>query len=292
MADCDDPKCIGAGYSCWDSQAVPMSWSGPYIVYDGSAAMVPSCPADYPLQTVSGVTGVTASPATCSACACSGANLGCNLGPIVGYFDAACGAPSGAGFDPPAAGACSLAGAMSHAGFIVGAPTVTVGGCQPMGGVASKSPPALVGASLVCGGGKGGVCGGVDGACRPPPPAPFVGHLCIVHKGDANCPAPFTQKHGVIQPANISDSRGCSQCTCTSPDQFSCSATYTLYGDNGCNAGVVDLAANNACQSPGVISVGSYKPTVSYKGACSSTGGGQPVGNVNAPPDTTVCCLP
>jgi hypothetical protein len=66
-ADCADPSCAAVAV-CVD--AVPAGWTGFASIYDGVASGAPSCAAPFAMGAAPGNDGLTADPATCTACTC------------------------------------------------------------------------------------------------------------------------------------------------------------------------------------------------------------------------------
>lgn len=290
LADCDDPKCLQIGYSCFDPASVPAGWAGPLILYDGAGA-APACPAGYPTNLLSGITSVSAPASQCSACACSAPIIDCTAGPIDGYLDNTCTVAGGSTFAAPMDGVCTAANVTTSTAFIAAAPMVNLGGCQPVGG-SPMNQPFTFNNALGCGEGKGSSCGSGGGVCLAPPPAPFVGRLCIAQAADTPCPDPFTQRHDLADINGVNDTRGCSPCSCGGLSQASCSVVYSLYAKVNCGMKMADVTANGQCTSVNALGAQSLKASIITNGLCSPPSGGMPTGGVSAGTVISVCCLP
>lgn len=288
LADCDDPGCLQAGYTCFDPTTVPADWTGPLILFDG-AGMAPACPSNYPTQHLSGITGPSGA-AQCAACSCSAPIVNCTPGPMTGFADDACSLPGGSSFGAPADGICTAVSVQQSTSFVASPPLIATGGCQPAGG-APMNQPVTYNNALGCGDGKGSPCG-AGGVCMPPAPSPFGGKLCVAQAADVPCPDPFTQRHGLADINGVSDTRSCSPCECNGLSQASCNATYSLFAKPGCMMKLMDITANGQCVAANLIGAQGLKASVTASGQCAPPAGGTPTGGVSAGTVITVCCLP
>lgn len=292
--DCDDSDCGDAGYTCFPA-AAPSGWSGPVVLYHGDPDQVPGCPGGYPTLEGDGNIGLMSSPVTCDACSCTGVNLDCLFPALSGNTDNACATPGSYSFGVLSGSMCGSAAVSGLMSFSAKSPGIDVTGCSPMGGgVKSAPPPSWSSSARVCSAEGFGACSSGD-VCAPPSPAPFHANQCVVRFGSmgGQCPAPYTDRHDIMDPNTLSDNRGCSACSCTSPNQFSCDLTYELYSDLDCMGSVTKVVADGTCVAPGAaVSAQSYKAVYSYNGTCSAQSGGQPTGSFSVTKAMTVCCLP
>jgi hypothetical protein len=290
QTDCDDSDCSDAGYSCFPG--APEGWFGPIVLYKGALGDDPPCPGEYPDFFAAGSYGIMWAKANCTACSCSNVNLSCNYSAFEGYSDVECITPGIFSAEPPMHNTCKPAQIQGLQAFSAKSPTVSVTGCQPSGGAVMRPPITWEGSARICGGGAAGKC--AAGTCRPPIAAPFGGTLCIYKDSFGTCPAPFTVETEIKNPDDVIDTRGCTACTCTSPNDFSCSVTFDLYSTADCSdpAPAFSFDADDGCydEMNGVAASG-FETTVGYSGTCSSAGG-VANGGVGAPDDVTVCCMP
>jgi hypothetical protein len=136
--------------------------------------------------------------------------------------------------------------------------------------------------------------------CLPwadPPPAGFK--QCISNDGDLPCPVTiadkYTEKH--VFYTDISDTRGCTPCTCGAPSGSECSALISIYTDPACMSQLGSATVTSAtpiCDDfPAGSTLGSKVagPVTYTPGAC-QPGGGEPMGQAVPIWPTTFCCIP
>lgn len=280
--DCADPDCSPA-FTCVAN--APPGWSGPAAFYEGNPASTPACPGMHPTATPLGNSGLTATPALCSACTCGAPSGQCSLQPLSLESD---GCAASVGFvTQPLPGAClpiappdttkaMRASPPAYAGGVCGASNVTV----------TRPPAAWQSAGLACsGGGIGGGCG-AKASCAPAAKAPFATSLCVFRSGDIACPATFPQKHTFVN--SVDDTRGCSPCACGAP-AVTCEAVTTVHGDPSCNGASTEIPNDGSCVNVGSSGL-SIDVAVTKTGSCVASGG-QPTGTlVEGNLKTTVCC--
>jgi hypothetical protein len=289
--DCADPSCVAAGYQCV-AAAAPGGWLGPVILYDSVPTGAPQdCPPAFPQKVYQGVRGPNFG-AACTSCACGGFDASCTLGLIQQFISpTTCPttpispAPQGS---PNTCNGINIGDPMGGTTFLVQPPKVMVT-CTPTGGQPVLSAPPWDAVGFACGGPTAGP--GCDGgaACLPPPPAPFLLRACVYQTGVQPCPAGYPEEHAFW---GISDTRGCTPCTCSADPQTTCSATTTLYPDGMCTLTPLQTHKDDGTCSGFVGLAKGVMATTQIGGpkTCASAGG-QPTGTIgqdNNP--TTFCC--
>jgi hypothetical protein len=283
-ADCADSECTER--LCVD--AVPDGWDGPFLIYQGEEDP-PECGGGFPDEALNGGTAVTADPAECSSCSCSGAGS-CPNPRIETGGDEACGNSC----TSTVANSCTLLSTSCLSGLNTGyvetkLPTGAGAGCTP----SAQSPtvpaanweehafgcaPAEALSRAGCG--RTQVCA---------PAAPFEGALCIAHDGDVACPS-GTYDDRRVYFTGIDDTRGCSACECGAD----CDYTWRVYdaSDTSCATPLFTLDSPGQCEavspSSGSIRVGA---TVATPTAACDPSGGTPTGGAQGADPVTVCCL-
>lgn len=240
MVDCGDPQCSGPadGRACIPE--APVGWALTSVAPDTGAG----CPAGYdtpvPLASPPG-----SASATCD-CTC-GATVSnpCTKGQLTIKTGSNC---TNQTIVSTVTGGCDTLGATlvgPHKSFqanVLNAAQVACG--------TTSSKPAQVQSStnLTCAptaSSAGGCAGGL--ACLPKVPS---GQVCVQADGDISCPAgsPFSVKHVVGNPGDVSDQRSCGSCTCTSNASSCSNVTFTAYTD-ACGANAVTAPIDGSCLS-------------------------------------------
>jgi len=283
-ADCADPDCA-VQVVC--AAAVPDGWTGPAILYLGSAP--PNCPANWGALLLDGQANVYGPEAACSACAC-GAPQGaeCTLestGSISLFATTDCsGAPqthtlSAGCNDIPTSNALSFATAPAHSlggSCVIGA-----------GGVASI-PPATSLSARVCAGASASTSD--CGLCLPLPPGPFGKHPCVHRTGDVECPDTYPDRT-VVFSGSLEDTRGCSDCACGEVNDGTCSGNTQIDKYDGCIEQTTGAPNPSDCRAVEGVQESIYLTVLDFMfdGWCEPSGG-HPTGSVTGSEPTTVCC--
>jgi hypothetical protein len=288
VADCNDPNCTTAGYTCHD---VPAGWVGPVALFEGAPPANPCCPSDYP--TLGPVGGRTPSmdPFTCTACGCGLATATCTPSPLVIHTTAGCIDPGSS--TPQQNGSCKP---VSGSLFTAAPPTVTMGTCAVIDSVPLTPPTATWTTvdQLCLGETKGMGCTATQ-VCARPAAGAFGGALCVYAAGaQMTCPAAFAVKHNFYQ--GFTDTRGCGPCTCGAPMPPACAATSVFYSTTMCSGGVnkvIGTIPNDGMTCFSLAGAGSFETNVAppVPTSCAPMGGGT-TGTVTEATATelTVCC--
>jgi hypothetical protein len=180
------------------------------------------------------------------------------------------------------------------------ADSLSVGPSLPSGGacVASSKPPSIAPYSWetrvrTCGTaglGSGGCAAGE--VCAPPPEKPFASELCVHAEGDLDCPSAYPVKQLVH--GDAVDDRGCSACTCGTPQNVTCSAKVRWWASSCGGFPDGEAMAPTAC-----VPTGPATPDYEYAfeietptalgGSCAPSGG-LSIGGVQPMKPRTVCC--
>lgn len=281
--------CPSAGHSCVAD--APDGWNGPLFVYDGDESQVPDCPAAMNVARVDAHRGFRGENGTdtCSACSCRPAN-GATCTPQVNSGATDC--SSLPNTSTPDAMSCTLIG--PNVGYTITF-TSTGGACPPSGGVPQLAPINWDSKVRACGADGLLRTGCADGQiCSPDPPYPFKGKLCVMKKGDVDCPA-APSPYGTKTLSNgLDDSRDCTKCACDPPTNIQCQGQAVLYkGGGNCLGGIPSFvtAPTTSCQSNGNANSGlRVANSFSTGGSCTPTGDATPTGTVAAGDPVTICC--
>jgi hypothetical protein len=292
-AGADVPAHCSGVFEC--SPVVPTGWAGPFELYEGSNS-APACETGFSGSTLDGHAGLSAPAASCS-CQC-GAPQGLQCSSPTMTFSStptSCTTSCAAAILTP--GVCTTvdmrtrcALGLTGAGMTVPAPAApTQGSCAPVRieGIAvatwatnSRGCVASVASRADC---------KVGSVCVPAPTSPFLAGLCIEQAGDVACPVTdYTTKY--LYYAGITDTRGCSTCTCGAVSGASCAGSIDQYksADAGCNTLqtiydlpqtcaalqqpadlVLSLKASNGSCAPSVVSAtGAATPTTPMTFCC------------------------
>lgn len=264
-----------SGGSCTCMPQAPSGWT--LVVMSTSRT---SCLGAWAASPSTSHDGLSAPPATCG-CSCGAPSASaCTYGLTVGQscnFGCSGGCTSTSNLYP-ASNACVAASAGGSVYTVLGSAGGAGGSCapQPSANAAAAlwahtalacSPSLPIGAAS-CGSGN---------ACVPAAPSGFT--VCAEQAGDLTCP--FGTKQ--LEYAGVSDTRGCSSCTCGSASGFSCGGTLNGYSSSNCTGSAVAVANCGTA-------VNSMMYVASPSGSCSpssatATGSASPTGPV------TFCCL-
>ena len=275
--------------------AAPDGWTGPVAVATSTDPNeLPDCTGDWDGEVAEFHANPMGEAASCSSCAC--------------------GTPSGVECAPPSVEFWGNSNCFGDAAFT--AALKPDGQCtvfnQPAGGYGGASDPVdavpNTGSCAPSGGEPGVVdptwgdtiraCALVDavdlcetGECVPPAPADFETGRCIYRDGDVSCP-PGDYINRTVWYTDINDTRGCTDCACTSPAGAQCQAEINFHFNATCSDAYVDIVSpGQECvtlwgQAPG-SAVFNVSGTVG--GSCAPSGG-EADGDVEAAGPTTFCC--
>jgi hypothetical protein len=262
------------------------TWVGPFAIEEGT--MLAGCTGPYPAQQYRGYAEASAPAASCT-CACGAPEGGTCSDPVTNFwFDnvctKGCGSPNQAiqtSCTPVTGSGCS------H--FTLSAPVASGGSCAPSG--TTEVPDAAWTVNAILCGSDAGTGGCDDGSvCTPTTTGPFLlATYCIATNGDtATCPSSYPKVRTYF--ASASDTRGCSTCSCGSPDGSACvGGTTTFYDQPGCSHNPVSEPMPSGCTNNPNGQSGIYTGETPAGGSCSPSGG-LPVGTFTPTSPTTICC--
>jgi hypothetical protein len=265
--------------------APPTDWNGPLTIHERSGATPssPSCAGAYPLAVFDGFDMHVAAAAACACSCASPSGVACSA-PVVGEFeDTSCQSAKGWFVAPTCASIDSDATRVR-----VGPSQASGGSCLP----ASEHvlAPVQWSASVrLCGPpspATRSTCpvGEVRTASTAPPFQP--GNACIARDGVWDCPSSYPVTRTYYD--SVTDTRGCTPCTCDAPAGTACATTAAGFTNSSCSQGLRSIVPG-AC-----VAVGSTErmvvSTEATGGACTASGG-TPTGDVAAAGPKTVCCL-
>jgi len=290
--DCDDPGCQ-PGYECVPQ--APANTELARFAERGFPSDALGCDDGTSAQSLVSDPG---DPATCTSCSCAAAqNVGC-AAPILACYRGSSSCGGNVDFasnqddndchDFPG----SIFGAIDDS-CLVSVPSSPKGNCPASGGVASASPAWKTQRDLCRLTREGAGCGNGQ-VCVPKAVGAFDARICAAQNGEHGCPAEWTPV--AIGYAGTEDDRGCTACTCSSPEGLTCTAgDIDIYDDDGC--GDFDQTLGAGCsETSGALDYGSgsYRLNpglVSGQGTCTAEGG-QPQGAVTGTDPVTICCRP
>ena len=142
-----------------------------------------------------------------------------------------------------------------------------------------------------------GTCANSAEVCSPtaaPPPPGFSQCIKYLMPGDAKCPDTYPVKH--VFYGDFSDTRNCSQCTCSTPVGSDCTASISYYSDPNCTMALVDglalaLGFEGCLDNLMPWGLGSMSAalTTNQPGYCQASGG-VPYGEATPTNPSTFCC--
>ena len=291
LADCADPKCKAAGFTCVPD--APSGWLGPYNWKVGSATVPPSCSAPWSLEQISGGQSLTTpSGGNCPACACnSPIKIQCGFLATV-HQTTNCSDKSVGTTDFETYGNCVNTGMQNlkpKAVKITSGLQVLTGSCQPTSSGKPSFPDSVFDKpSKLC-----GTTTAAQGCsaknCLPP-----AGRYCIAREGTHACPATgFSEKHTIFK--GTDDQRTCSACSCGKPTSKCTGGQVELADPNGGCGAPKQKLTKNACLA---LNLHPTYETLSFTSlpADVSDASCTPVqskitGTVKSSDPVTVCCL-
>jgi hypothetical protein len=255
----------------------PAGWA--LVGYSMNAPV--GCPPGYG-SAVQTVEGLHAAPATC-ACSCAVTQPpSCTMGSVnlVEAYDPSCNAMT----ESLSGSGCVTETFMIPPGaYSSGAPI------PPSGGFCGATPSTNVPVATFDGQGAyctatGSALGGCPaGACYRTPPA----LACVAQGGDVPCPMSYANKH--LVGTGVSDTRGCSACTCAA--RATCmNPVIRFYTASNCTGLTTDAVINGSCVPVGQGNYGSYQYLVTAVPSCLASAA-SPSGTAGLSGETTICCL-
>jgi hypothetical protein len=278
---------------------VPAGWQGPVARID--AAHPSGCHAGFDTATLQGFADVVADPALC-ACDCGSPSGGECEGTIVvetyPIYLSQNGVTCVTMFDSyeiPTGEMQPFLESYDNADMrVIGYPPAVAlaGDCDALSEPPVVSDPQREGLVQACEPSAAlGSCD-ADTMCVPRPSHPFEQGVCIWTEGDEPCPAGTDFAERTVMYTEVSDTRGCSECSCSAAIGEACDeATVNLWrladlpvtvpADGNCQ--YADLGSSDAWT---VIIVDPDEPS---GGSCESEGG-EPQGLVAPAAAITFCC--
>jgi hypothetical protein len=269
------------------------SWEGPIAFYP-PLSTPPGCGTGF-----DSFYKLTGAPAACASCSCgSPTGAVCAQPQVTFYSDATCQTQCD---QKTLANMTCVTPSACGAYFDIGASIAQGGNCAPSGGgatlpasteLAGTACPPTTPLSSTCSEGQ---------LCLGTPPNPAAPRICLRTSGIVtSCPSGYREPEVYYtDPSQVSDSRGCTACTCAAPDGTSCTfsplGTLTnLRYDSMCMFPIVTppmtFNVPNACQ--GLMNEGfQLNQTFHLDAGTCSPAGGQATGSVIATGQpTTLCC--
>ncbi len=302
FADCSDPACSSAGYSCQVSP--PPGWQGYFRtagdVY-ATTSPPPACPdGSQPVKYLS-----NPAPATCTPCSCGALSGGCDPARVDCAQNTNC---AGATDWSSNFQICSQAGHPAALSCKLEAATPSAGTTCPASGGELAVKSTFERWLYACGGANqaGGGCVSGQSCAAPATTGPYSGTVCISKVGKQTCPAGWNTR--LVGYASGTDTRGCSACTCSPSGVVCTGGAYTFYDHVNCScSSYVNCQSNKVVDSTSCVDLsnlldGSYtdaagdwsgdytQPTKLQSGSCTPSGG-QPSGGIQTTGAVTFCCI-
>ncbi|HEX8796330.1 MAG TPA: hypothetical protein VF765_35510 [Polyangiaceae bacterium] len=298
QGDAESSTCQGA-FHC--VPGVPVGWSGPVELYDGTITPPPCDSGFSSMPTYDGNDQLTAPAATCG-CSCDGATgVQCAAPTLSVYSLMGCAASDLCATHVLGAGQCASIDFSSGCG---GGPTLVElalpegaasgGSCSPQPSKALP-PTSWSAAGRACAPASPPAPANcpAQSVCAPRSSSPYLQGLCIMHDGDAACPAlGYSVKHVLY--AGIDDTRDCTACTCGGVTGSSCTTTLLTFppGTPGCTATPNTLTAPVTCSTGIPAQQSNALLKMGATGGTCTPGNVQPTGSATPAGPTTFCCLP
>jgi hypothetical protein len=295
LIDCADPVCQNAGYTC--AAAPPNGWTGPVAFWEAMNMMPPACSGNYNSVSVDTNSGLSAQPAQCG-CSCGfPQNQTCPSATGAVYDgNGSCAIPCSGNFNVPTNNGCVNFGCSPSSGFtsaLVPKFAASGGTCSANG--SSTVPPATwTNNARTCAYGVATEQGGcmANNVCVGAAPNSFAGP-CVVQAGDLACPQSYPNKH--LEYGGVSDSRGCTQCTCgLTPG--TCTGSVIFYAGMNCGGNVTGVfALGGPCSTVtggglNPISAGTVNGGYTVQGGSCNSNGSSPQGSATPAMPSTICC--
>jgi hypothetical protein len=283
----------GTNEQCAKALPSDSTWQGPIAFYPPQSTP-PAC------GSVTSFYTLTGAAATCSACSCAAPTGGMCAQPLVTFYaDSTCQTQC----DQKALVSGTCVPPVCGTSFTIGESIAQGGSCVATGGSPSvPAATALGGTACLPAAPLSAATCGTGQLCLPTSPNPAAPRICVMSKGSAtSCPgAPYKVGPEIYytDPTQVTDTRGCSACSCGGPDGAACSFNplqnlTNLRYDSMCQLPTVapPFSIPTACQSlmnDGFQLNGTFRL---QPGMCPATGG-DPMGTATIPMGqaTSICC--
>jgi hypothetical protein len=289
------PHCGGA-FTC--APIVPSGWTGPLELYAGSSA-APSCGASFTGPAFDGNAGLSVPGSKCD-CQCQNAQGVQCSSPTISFYgsSAACSPANYCGaimpLTPSLCTGVDIRSRCADAGLTISmsapASTASGGSCPPVAlrNVPPSSWATNARACLSSLGAAQSDCAS-GSVCAPYPPPPFGAGLCIAQPGDVGCPASGYPVKQLFY-GTVSDTRDCSQCTCSSVAGASCSASIGVFQPSAlsCSTGQISYLPPFMCDP--VQQPSEFKLTLTPSGGSCTPSPVAPTGTATPAKPNTFCC--
>jgi hypothetical protein len=268
----------------------PDPWRGPFAIFEATGsppAPFPDCASDYPVMALRAFNNPVVTPARCS-CACGGATNSCAPPKMELYLDNLCSIPCPVP-DVTLGAACSSfeAPCGTDAVYVYVDPTDGwFSGCSaPKATVDVDRTPWTSSAELCAVSPASGACATGD-VCVPPTGDSFEpGTYCVERDGLHGCPfRGYTVPHAAYY-ATVTDTRGCTACTCNPPGVY-CEVELSTSNGTACES-VSPFPFSTGCIP---ATGGLFDNGAPVDGAECTPSGGAPTGDFTLTDPMTICC--
>ena len=276
-----DHQCVPAG---------PAGWLGPFALYDGDPATVPSCAPPFPVTVLRAHADLQRDDAVCSACFCRApTEVSCKPDSIWLHGGIDCNA-SLTTFDFGDDGSVCQGDGSANVASVFSWGWDAIGKCAPSPSQTPViNPPAWSREVVGCASPMVGECGCVAGeVCAPSPAAPFDDSvLCVAHPGEVACTSPIYRSRRLVH-AGLADDRWCTACSCNFHGS-SCSGTLRGHTDSACSNQVFSAPAETGDCVNAAARYFTWTPGAPTNPGCNAQGGDS-MGCARPTDPITVCC--
>jgi hypothetical protein len=278
--DGDTGGACGAGMVCADP--VPAGWSGPVVVSEDAGAV--ECPSEFPSLVQELHAGLSADSAECG-CECGQPSDGIACSATLFEDDPGCDQNvfMADQWALDQADCIDIATDTTAFRVVAGELQANDSSCEA---IASENvpEPSWETNTAACQVSNPDSCS-VGGTCQPDTAA----SLCIWVEGDTDCPAgPYETQ--IVRYLGVEDTRGCSECSCGSPEG-SCGGDVELL-TSGC--GIMGVLEGKVDVDAGCADINEVPTFAEYKAqvvdAACPANGGETVGEALPASPVTFCC--
>lgn len=257
--------------------APPEGWQGPLVLGTGETA--PSCAAPYTAVVFQAAENISGEDASCG-CECGDPEVDCDSLQVQ-YTSACAGLLGIENFGD--ADVCHNTTSEGPSITALFAPISGTEVCPPS--LVRTIPAPSLTEVVLCGGALSQDTCGTDELCASAIPDGFAQSLCVAQDGEHECPEAYPNARTAFD--DVADSRDCTECSCSSGDNFECSAALELFSEVDCGgtqtAGASGL--DGCFDTP--ASVRFDEPAVTGDCMPSSV---EAVGSVSGDEPITICC--
>ncbi|MGH1342672.1 MAG: hypothetical protein ACRBN8_14020 [Nannocystales bacterium] len=255
----------------------PEGWLGPLVLGVGETA--PTCAAPFTAVVFQAAEDISGEDASCG-CECGDPQVDCDSLQV--QYGNACAGP----FDIESLGDPDVCHNTTPQGPSIGALFAPVSGTEvcPPSLVRTIPQPSLT-EVVLCGGALSQDTCESDELCAGSIPEGFGEALCVAQEGEHECPEGYPNARAVF--GDVADTRDCTECSCSSGDNFECSTELELFSEVDCRGTQTDGASGPASCFDTPASIRFSEPSVTGDCTPSSV---EATGTVVGDEPITICC--